>query len=131
MKPRRATRASSARRADEERQQRGQRGIARGVAACQRRDGCGGHDRGRRFRAHDDLLGGAKQGVHHHGAERDVEPCDWGDPGEVTIGHRRGHEHRKHGDGHDEFGAEQRGIEPLDEGQTGNEPRNALGGRFG
>ena len=115
--------------ADEERQQRGERGVACGVAARQRCDRRCRHDRGRRLGAHDDLLGGAKQRIHHQGAQGDIQARDWGDPGQVAVGHRRRHEHRKHRDGHDEFGAEQRGTEASEKGQAGNEPRNAGGGR--
>ena len=116
--------------ADKEREQRGERRIARGIAAGQRRNGGCRHDRGRRLGSHDDLLGGAEQRVHHHRAQRDVQPRDRGDPGQVAVGHGRGHQHRKHRDGHDEFRAQQRGTEPSDEGQTGNEPCNACGGRM-
>ena len=93
----------------------------------QRRNGRGGHDGARRFRSHDDLFGGAKQGVHHHGAEGNVQPGDGSDPGEIAVGHRRWHKHRKDGDRHDEFGAQQRGIQPFKEGETGNEACNAVG----
>ena len=113
--------------ADEECEQRGERSIARSIAAGQRRNGGCRHDRGRRLRSHDDLFGGAKQRIHHHGAERDIQSCDGSDPGEVAVGHCRGHEHRKHRDGHDEFGAQQRGTEPSDQGQAGNESGNARG----
>ena len=109
MNPSRADAGEQRDDADEDREQRGERGIARGIAAGQRRHGGGGHDRGRRLGSHDDLLGGAKQRIHHHGAERDIQPCDGSDAGEIAVGHRRGHEHRKHRDRHDEFGAEQRG----------------------
>ena len=113
--------------ADEDRQQRGECGVACGVAACERRDCRCRHDRGRRLGAHDDLLGGTKQRIHDQGAERDVEPCDWCDSGQVAVGHRRRYEHRKHRDGHDEFGAEQRGAEASEEVQAGNEPTSAGG----
>ena len=116
--------------ADEDREQRGERRITRGITAGQRRHGGGRHDRGRRLGTHDDLLGGAEERIHHHGAERDIQSRDRCDPGQIAVGHRRGHEHGNHRDGHDEFGAEQRGAEPLDEGQAGNEPGNACGGRW-
>ena len=115
--------------ADEDRQQRGEGGVARGIAPGQRRHrGCG-HDRGRRLGPRDNLLRGAKQRVHHHRAERDVEPRDGRDASEIAVGHRRRHEHGEHRDGHDEFRAEQRGAEALDEGQAGNEPGDTGGGR--
>ena len=116
--------------ADEEREQRGERRIARGIAAGQRRHGGGRHDGGRRLGSHNDLLGGAEQRIHHHGAERHIQSRDRCDPGEIAEGHRRGHEHRKHRDGDDEFGAEQGGAEPFDEGQAGNEPGNTGGLRW-
>ena len=113
--------------ADQDRGHRGQRGIAHRVAAGQRRNGGGGHDGGRRFGSHDELFGGAKQRVHHHGAESNIQPCDGSDAGEIAVGHRRRHEHRKDRDRHNEFGAQQRRIHALEEGKTGNETCNAFG----
>ena len=73
--------------ADQDGGQRSQCGVAHRVAAGQRRNGGGSHDGGRRFRSHDDLFGGAKQRVHHHGAERNIQPGDRGDPGKIAVGH--------------------------------------------
>ncbi len=51
---------------------RRQGGIARRVAAGQRRNGRGGQDGAGRLRSHDDLFGGAEQRVHQHRAQRDI-----------------------------------------------------------
>ncbi len=60
-----------------------------------------------------------KQGVHHHRAERDIQPCHGSNPGEVAEGHRRWHEHGKDRDRHNEFGAQQRRSYPLKRARPG------------
>ncbi|MFN8471493.1 MAG: hypothetical protein U0822_04680 [Anaerolineae bacterium] len=106
----------------------GERGVARGVTACQWSNNGGGQDRGRCLGAHDHLFAGAKEGVHHHGAERDVKPGDRRDAGEIAVGHRGRHEYRKHREGNDEVSADKRRTESFYESKPGNEPRNACGG---
>jgi len=53
----------------------------------------GDHRAGGGIRTDDELTGGAKEGVHHHGQDAGVEADDGAYPGELRIGdgHGQGH----------------------------------------
>ena len=62
--------------------------IARWIVTGQRCDRCSGHDGAGCFRPHDHLPGRAKQGIHHHRGDGNIQTCHRIDPGQVAIRHR-------------------------------------------
>ena len=70
--------------------------LAGGIPGGERRHHGGNDGAGGGIRADDELAGGAKEGVDHHGQYAGVEADDGAHPGELRIGDGHGQGHGRH-----------------------------------